>query len=219
HEHKCVRWSCRLKSRSLLPACMLTALSTAMMGQQSPSPPPVPKFTVRTELVTVPVVVLHRASPWQQILIHGRLDEHVTGLTKDDFEIKEDGQTKPIATFEEITKSKFTVKPVRPPPGIFTNEVMTDGPVPLAVILLDLINTPYQFQESTKKKLLEYLQNEYPADRPTMLAALHPDGLRILHDFTSDPEVLRKIVRRLGHNVEHDPALDNQVQTEFSGDL
>jgi VWFA-related protein len=49
-----------------------------------------------------------------------------------------------------------------------------------------------------------------------MLVALHPDGLRILHDFTADPQVLAKLVRRLGSHPEHDPAQDNQVETEFS---
>src|SRR5262245_52581814 len=218
-EQKSVSWAAKLKATTVLGACLLMALSTAMMAQQSSPSLPIPKFTVRTELVTVPVIVLRHASPWRQVGIRGWLDEHVTGLTKDDFVIEEDGQSKPIATFEEISGSKYIVKPVTPPPGIYTNEVVADGPVPLVVILLDLINTPYQFQESTKKKLLEYLQTEYRADRPTMLAALHPDGLRILHDFTSDPEVLQKIVRRLGNNLEHDPALDNLVQTQTSGDL
>src|SRR5713101_9186483 len=49
-----------------------------------------------------------------------------------------------------------------------------------------------------------------------MLVALHPDGLRILHDFTTDPQLLVKLVRRLGSKVEHDPKLDNQTETEFS---
>ena len=218
-EHNSVSWIAKLTATSLLPACLLIVFSPAMIAQQNSPSPAISKFTVRTELVTVPVVVLRRASPWRQVLIHGQLDEHVTGLTKDDFEIKEDGQRKPIATFEEVTGSKSSVKVVTPPSGMYTNEVMADGPVPLVVILLDLINTPFRFQESTKRNLLEYLQTEYRADRPTMLAVLHPDGLRILHDFTSDPEVLRAIVRRLGHNLEHDPALDNQVQTQTGGDL
>jgi VWFA-related protein len=186
-----------------------------MMAQQASPPQSVPKFRVRTELVTVPVVVLRKGSPLQQLHIRGWLDEHVTGLTKDDFEVEEDGQPKPIASFEEITSSNLPSKRATTP-GVFTNEIVSDGPVSMVVILLDLINTPYFYQEAAKEKLLEYLQRDFHGDQPTMLVALHPDGLRILHDFTTDPKFLGKLVRRLGSNVEHDPKLDNQVETEFS---
>jgi VWFA-related protein len=196
-------------------ACLLTAFSTAMMAQQASPPQSVPKFKVRTELVTVPVVVLRQGSPFRQLHIRGWLDEHVTGLTKEDFEIEEDGRPKPIASFEEITTSNLPIKHTAPP-GVFTNEIVSDGPVSMVVILLDLINTPYFYQRAAKGKLLEYLQREFHGDQPTMLVALHPDGLRILHDFTTDPQLLAKLVRRLGGNVERDPKLDNQVETEFS---
>lgn len=196
-------------------ACLLTVLPTAMMAQQGSPPQSISKFTVRTELVTVPVVVLRQGSPFRQLHIRGWLDEHVTGLTKDDFEIEEDGQSKPIASFEEISSSNFPIKSATPP-GVFTNEIVSDRPVSMVVILLDLINTPYLYQEGAKGKLLEYLQRDFHGDQPTMLVALHPDGLRILHDFTTDPQLLAKLMRRLGSNVEHDPKLDNQTETEFS---
>jgi VWFA-related protein len=196
-------------------ACLLTVLSTAMMAQQASPPQSVPKFKVRTDLVTVPVVVLRQGSPLRQLHIRGWLDEHVAGLTKDDFEIEEDGQPKPIASFEEITTSNLPIKHTAPP-GVFTNEIVSDGPVTMVVILLDLINTPYFYQQAAKGKLLEYLQRDFRGDQPTMLAVLHPSGLRILHDFTTDPQLLAKLVRRLGGNVERDPKLDNQVETEFS---
>src|SRR6266478_1039849 len=197
-------------------ACLLTVLSTPMMAQQAPPPQSAPKFTARTELVTVPVVVLRQGSPFRQLQIRGWLDEHVTGLTKDDFEIEEDGQPKPIATFEEISGSNSPIKRATPPPGVFTNEIVSDGPVSMTVILLDLIHTPYFYQDAVKKKLLEYLQRDFRGDQPTMLAVLHPNGLRILHDFTNDPQLLAKLVRLLRGNIEHDPALDKQVETEFN---
>jgi len=100
---------------------------------------------------------------------------------------------------------------------VYTNEVVAEGPVAVTVILLDLINTPYIYQENAKKKLLEYLQRDYRGDRPTMLAVLNPNGLRVLHDFTAEPQVLAKIVRSLSNRVEHDPSLDNQVQTAMQG--
>ncbi len=196
--------------------CVLAVLSTGMMAQQASPPQSSPKLAARTELVTVPVVVLRQGSPFRQLLIRGQLDEHVTGLTKDDFSIEEDGQPIPIATFEEINNSNPPIKRATPPPGVFTNEIVSDGPVSMVVILLDLINTPYFYQEAAKRKILEYLQRDFRGGQPTMLVAFHPDGLRILHDFSTDPQLLAKLVRRLGSNLEHDPAPDNQVETEFS---
>jgi len=196
-------------------ACLLTVLSTGMMAQQGAPRQSIPKITARTELVTVPVVVLLQGSPFRQLQIRGWLDEHVTGLTKEDFEIEEDGQPKPIASFEEIISSNLPIKRATPP-GVFTNEVVSDGAVSMVVILLDLINTPYNYQDAVKKNLLKYLQRDFRGDQPTMLAVLHPRGLRILHDFTNDPQLLAKLVRRLGSNIEHDPTLDKQVETEFS---
>src|SRR6266436_640204 len=114
-------------------ACLLTALSTAMMAQQASPPQSIPKLRTRTELVTVPVVVLRQGSTFRQLHIRGWLDEHVTGLTKDDFEIQEDGQPKPIASFEEITSSNLPIRRATPPPGVFTNEIISDGPVSMVV--------------------------------------------------------------------------------------
>jgi hypothetical protein len=135
--------------------CVLAVLSTGMMAQQASPPQSSPKLAARTELVTVPVVVLHQGSPFRQLLIRGQLDEHVTGLTKDDFSIEEDGQPIPIATFEEINNSSSPIKRATPPPGVFTNEIVSDGPVSMVVILLDLINTPYFYPEAAKRECLQ----------------------------------------------------------------
>ncbi len=197
-------------------ACLLPVLATTLLAQPGPPPQSIPKFTAKTELVTVPVVVLRHHTAAEQLRLKGTPDEAVTGLSKDDFTIEEDGQPKPLASFEEIRGASPAVKAVAPPAGIYTNEVASEGPVAMVVILLDLINTPYVYQEPTKKRLLEYLQRDFRGDRPTMLVAMHPSGLRVLHDFTSDPQVLVNIVQRLKDNVRHDTALDNEVKTENS---
>src|ERR1041384_3745929 len=162
-----------------------------------------PTFRARTELVTVPVIVMR----------HG---EHVTGLTKEDFQVDEDGQAKPLASFEEVRVTATSVKPVEVPPDVYTNEVVATGPPTVTVFMLDLINTPYFFQDAARKRLLDFLQKKYTADRPSMMVVLHPDGLRVVHDVTTDPRVLQAVVRSLRSDVQHDTTLDNQVQTEMS---
>jgi VWFA-related protein len=204
-----------MRSSSVVSVCALLLFPVFSVGQKRPND--VPTFTSRTELVTVPVVVLKRGNPMRQLRHQGWIDEHVTGLAKEAFEIEEDGERKPIAFFEEIGNETSPIDwPAPEAPGVFTNRISSKRPVTMIVILLDLINTPYLYQQGAKKRLLEYLQRDFRADRPTMLVAIHPNGLKVLHDFTTDPRILAEIVRRLTSSNEHDPALDNQVVTEFS---
>ena len=187
----------------LIIAIFVLVFSPAI-AQQIP-PETVGKFVARTELVTVPVIVLS----------HGK---HVTGLHKADFEIEEDGHSMTLATFEEVGLAQ-SAKPIPPPPGIYTNEVLADGPVTLTIIALDLINTPYLYQEPVKRELLEYLQHSYRADRPAMLAILSRSGLRVIHDFTNDPQVLETLVHHLRRDIKHDSESDAVVQKDDSGTL
>jgi VWFA-related protein len=195
-----------LVALSFRPAiAALFLLLTPPLGAQQNPPATVQKFVARTELVTVPVIVLsHR--------------KHVTGLHKADFEIEEDGHPMTLATFEEVGLAQ-SAKPIPPPPGIYTNEVLADGPVTMTIIALDLINTPYPYQEPVKRELLEYLQHSYRADRPAMLAILSRSGLRVIHDFTNDPQVLETLVRHLKRDVKHDLESDAVVQKDDSGTL
>jgi len=165
----------------------------------------IPRIISRTELVTVPVIVK-------------RDGKHVAGLTKNDFEVKEDGQVKTVATFEEFRNAPSTIKPIQLPNGIYSNEVITTGQERLVIIVIDQINTPYLIQSNVKTKLLEFLDKEYKADQPTMLVAMQPGGLRVLHDFTSDPNILKDIIHKLKANQLHDNKLDNQIESEKPGD-
>ena len=194
-----------VRSYFLSVIAVLFVLLNLPLGARQNPPAAVQKFIARTELVTVPVIVLS----------HGK---HVTGLHKSDFDIEEDGHPMTLATFEEVGLAQ-SAKPIPPPPGIYTNEVLADGPVTITIIALDLINTPYLNQESVKRELLEYLQHSYRADRPAMLAILSRSGLRVIHDFTNDPEVLETLVRHLKRDIKHDLEADNVVQKNDSGTL
>ena len=206
------------RSRTIIPANMrrflpiLVLCSCAVLAQEQ-NKQTVPTFTTKTELVNVPVVVLRAHNPMRQLDPRSWIDEHVTGLSKDDFQLMEDGKRVSIASFEEIRSSSSVERAINVPPGVSTNEVTVRGPVAMMVIVIDTINTPYQYQENTKKKILEFLEHDYRGDRPTMLVALRPEGLKVLHEFTTDPQVLSTIVRKITGNLEHDPTHDNQVMT------
>src|SRR3954471_20212831 len=113
--------------RRYLP--VLALFSSLAAAQQLAEQKSVPTFTSRTELVTVPVVVLRSHSAMKQLDPHSWIDEHVTGLKKEDFQIEENGKPIPVATFEEISSSGKEPTRAVPPPGVYTNELSDDSPV------------------------------------------------------------------------------------------
>jgi hypothetical protein len=71
------------------------------------------KFTLRTELVLIPVVVTDKSS------------NHITGLKKEDFTVLENGAEEKITTFEEVSSAanRFSRPDV---PNEFSNSVAAD---------------------------------------------------------------------------------------------
>ena len=160
-------------------AVVLLAAASAMPATQNSVDTKALTFRSRAELVLVPVVVT-------------RNGKHVLGLKKEDFAVLEDGARQQIVSFEEVSG---VTEPVRWPvavSGIFTNsafpEQRTGHPT---VFLFDLLNTPFPKQAFARQSLVKFL-GALPGSRdPMMLAVMMPDGLRVVHGFTSDPAQLR----------------------------
>ena len=157
----------------------ITLFSLAgLMTAQEPS-----SFRVNTRLVEVDVVVRSH-------------DQAVTGLTKDDFRILDNGRPQDIATFSvrsSAAKSGTTnelanAKPL--PAGVISNRVSRSGEEPVAatVILLDRLNTEVADQSYFTKEMLKYLKTMQPGEHIAIYALLK--SLRILQDFTDDPQRL-----------------------------
>jgi VWFA-related protein len=136
------------------------------------------KFTARAELVLVPTLVTDKSG------------NHVKGLTKDDFTLLENGAEQKIATFEEVTSDAR--RPSHPKnPNEFTNSLAAGAThARVTIIVLDLINTPLMAQADARKELLNYLTQSLDQREPTGLYTLTRSGIRMIHDFTTDPRVL-----------------------------
>jgi len=135
------------------------------------------KFAIRTELVLIPTLVTDKSG------------NHITGLKKEDFIVLEDGVEQKVATFEEIHSD---VHPLRrsAPPNEFSNSVTDESSTRrVTVIVLDFINTPFMAQTAARKDLLKYLTQSVDAREPTALYTLTRSGVRVIHDFTTDPRV------------------------------
>ena len=154
-------------------AIILIGLAGIMAAQQPST------FRVNTRLVEVDVVVRSK-------------DRAVTGLTKNDFRILDNGRPQSIATFSirsgAATKGKAPDMPL--PAGAISNRVSHSGEEPVAatVILLDRLNTAVEDQAYFGQQLLKYLKTAQPGEHIAIYSLLK--SLRVVQDFTDDPQRL-----------------------------
>src|ERR1700722_13322788 len=153
-----------------------------LMTAAAQTPAPVLKTT--THLVQVNVVV------------HGKKDQPVEDLKKEDFTVLDNGQPQQIATFS-LESANPAEAQKRTPLGqnIFTNrvELKPKAPNSVTILLLDRLNTRLEDQVYAKQQLIKALGQVQPEDRVAVYA-LGID-LKIIHDFSTDST---SILRALG---------------------
>lgn len=170
----------------------LTALltGTAMSGGQDQQNSSGVTIISRTNFVLVPAVVEDGSG------------KHITGLTKDGFEIVENGKKKAIATFEEI---RTTPRPIERAPnrrGTYTNALAGDASAKrLTIYALDTVNTPFLDQAYARRQLIKFLANRISSDEPCALISIQGNGIRILHDFSDDPQQLVAALKRASGEI------------------
>jgi VWFA-related protein len=143
------------------------------------------KLSVGANLVIVPVIVTDK---------HG---EHVTGLKDEDFEVKEEGVVQKIVHLDEISPDGAKVEKTVPVPSHTFGNTVLEQPKRLMIIALDQINTAFQNATDGHRMLVDFLSKS--ADQNTLIAlvALQHNGVRIIHNFTSDPSVLAAAVQKV----------------------
>jgi len=159
------------------------------------------KFTSRTELVLIPVLVTDKSGA------------HVSGLKREDFTVLEDGAERKIATFEETTSDARRLS--RPQnPNEFSNTFM--GGVSMGritLLMLDFINTSFADQEEARRELLKYLSQSVDQREPTALYTLNRSGVHVIHDFTTDPRILAAALHKVNTETLH--VVDAEADVEF----
>jgi VWFA-related protein len=150
----------------------------------APSTPDI-TFKAKSELVTVPVIVTDKTGA------------HIHGLKKEDFVLSEDGKPQKIATLEEVTKPSGPAVPPAIGPRQFSNVLSPDPkPVNLTILVLDLINTPFEDQAYAKAQLIKYLSEIGNDPPPTSILVLDRNGIKVIHDFATDPSKLSTALQK-----------------------
>lgn len=158
-----------------------------VVAAPSVSAPPVqgtgqlPNIKAQTELVQLPVLA-HRGG------------KHVEGLQADAFTVLMDGKPQTIAIFEEVHPSP-PIKPAQTAEFSNMAESSRGEAEQLTIIALDLNNTEPLDQAYLKQEIIKFLDSAAKTGEPFALVAVTRSGIRVLHDFTTDPKLLAAAVK------------------------
>jgi len=123
----------------------------------------------------------------------------VTDLTKDDFEIYEDGKRVPVDSLELISlkKPEFEVPEM---------EEIKEAGLPRRqkrfFVIFDSINTIKRMLDRSKARIIEKLVSLVKLGEEIMILELDDKkGMKILQDFTSDEELIVQAVNKASGNI------------------
>ncbi len=167
-------------------------------GQQPANSEPATVLKATTRLVVVDVVATSHDKP-------------VTDFKREDFTLLEDGKKQEIKVFtfqQPIPSATASVVPaaVKLPENFFTNipRYNADNQT-FNIVLLDALNTTLPHQAYVRDQMIRYLA-KMPEGQPLAIYLLSTK-LTLLQDFTSDPAVLKDVVKKLSGKTS--PLLDN----------
>src|SRR5713226_7239352 len=165
--------------RRLSPAACLLLPALILIAQDQNQP----TIRVTTRLVQVNVVV------------HDKKGEPLSDLKKEDFTILDRGKEQKVAVFAVDSIDAPPKAWPTLPPNIFSNRVQrVDTPTSTTVILFDGLNTRFQDQAYARKQIVKFLGGIQPHDRVALY--LLGSDLRILHDFTNNPDHLAQALSK-----------------------
>lgn len=182
--------------------------ATAAQQDAEKNPPVYESATVlktTTRLVVVDVVATDKKG------------EAITDLERAEFTVLEDGKEQTVRVFNfqqpkepppaQQARTTPAAEPVKLnlPQNVFTNAPRFSSSSALNVVLLDALNTTAPHQAYVRDQMIKYLA-KMPQGRPVAVYTLG-SKLTLLQDFTSDPETLREVVKKLKGNVS--ALLDN----------
>jgi VWFA-related protein len=174
----------------LLPfAAVAQQPAAAPNSSQPQSTPPVLK--VKTRMVVVDVVARNSKG------------DPVTDLKPEDFNLVEDGKPQKISSFsfQHPEPHANTLQAPILPPNTYNNLPRYKPNGALNILLLDSLNTNSPNQAFARDSMIKVLQS-LPENEP-MAVYLLGTKLRLVQDFTTDPELLKKAAISIKSKSSH----------------
>src|SRR5262249_30687680 len=119
---------------------------------------------------------------------------------------KETGKSQSIVRWDEPTAESSKIEPPQAPAKTFTNQLREERPKKLEIIALDQINTPFASARDGSRALVGFLSKNVDANTLLALVTLEHNGVRIIHNFTSDPSVLVAAVNKVQQRLSSQDA-------------
>jgi VWFA-related protein len=153
------------------------------------------------------------------VVAHNGAGEPLSDLTKDDFEILDNGKPQTIRFFALETRSAPAVLSVPLPEHVFSNRMENKVKTApgVTIVLFDLLNTRSTDQVYAKKQLIRVLQQIQPGQRIGVYVLGRE--VTVLHDFTDNPAQLAAVLRRFEGREPHELAGAERNREERAADL
>jgi VWFA-related protein len=190
-------------------------LASAAIGQ-APAPPPAPSAgppsaaaapSARTQPPQIPIQSTTRLIQLN-VIAQDKNGKPVTGLTKDDFVISDNGKPQEISVFSEESSAAAAPAATRDP-DVYTNRAsQTPG---VTIILIDAMNTRFDDLAMARSEFTDFLSHLGSEDRVAIFAL--GEKLDALQNFTNDPRALLAAMRSSAtSNSSHVLATDPTLQ-------
>ncbi len=165
----------------LVPTLLVLCASPAAAAPQPPVPAEAAESREETFFESIDVQVVN-----VEVYVTGRDGKRVTGLTRDDFELLEDGRPVELTNFFAVGGGTQDVPGAEPAAAV----AGADQRLHLALVLDDLTLTPQsrnRLIQAVEADVLPHLR----ADDRALVAVVEGGTLRVTQGLTSDPEALR----------------------------
>ncbi len=144
-----------------------------------------------------PHVILHMLA--QRVLVDVTVTDSkgtpVTGLSRDDFKVLEDGVPQQVQSFDMHAPEAATPVPkIELPRNTYSNLSAASQSGPVTVILYDLLNTPLNAQPFARAQLLQFLKER--SDSSEVAIFVLSDKLHMLQGFTESDDLLIAALNR-----------------------
>ncbi len=201
----------RFVAKIALVLCVLLLTGTSPTAQTPQTPPPAPQKSpdevvrVYTELVQTDVMVLDKQGKF------------VDGLTKDDFELRIDGQLRPIEAFERITAGSNEEAQLAAARGATTINLKRPVPLDRGRLVFFYIDDFHMDQAgvmASRKVITDFIEKHMGQNDQAAVASASGQ-IGFLQQLTGDRKVLRAALDRVTARRHAVTDLDRPPMSEF----
>jgi VWFA-related protein len=205
----------RLANASLTPLLLTLAASVVLA--------PTPTYaqdsqelgfpgTVAQPQTAAPTLHVYSRETVIDVLATDDKGQPVTGLTRDDFTIEEDGHPQPIRSFREYSVTKAPPSLQSLPPHTYTNARTLPASGPVQIFLFDTADSPTDSIVRSRKYIADYFRT-MPVGTEVAIFDLSPTkGLQLLQGFTSDGKLAASAIDQ-HFDAEWDVPGDQRIDT------